>query len=111
MVMSTCTSQRDQTLRTKDEFKMPQSNIDREEDEKNVREYIDDDILGFDDIIPVDKSTADVSEHATLNGVKQTKLVVLQGKHLSMIDRIEVKVQQSNLVALWQTFDRIADPT
>ena len=68
-------------MRTKDEFKMPQSNIDREEDEKNVREYIDDDILGFDDIIPVDKSTADVSEHATLNGVKQTKLVVLQGKH------------------------------
>ena len=113
VVMSTCTSQRDQTLRTKDEFKMPQSNIDWEEDKKNVREYIDDDILGFDDIIPVDKSTADVSEHATLNGVKQTKLVVLQGKHSSsMIDRIEVKVQQSNLarVIRRRLFDRIADP-
>ena len=107
-------SQRDRTLRTNNELKLPQPDFDWEEDEKYVGEYMDDDILGFDDIIPIDNPTADVSEHAkSHHSVTQTRLVVLRDKQSSsMIDRIERKVQQSSLarVIRRRLFDRIVDP-
>jgi len=105
---------KDRVLRSNGEFKLQQPDFDWEEDEKNAGEYMDDDILGFDDILPIDEPAADDLECATpLPSVNQTRLVVCRDKHsLSMIDRIEVKVQQSKLarVIRRRLFDRIDDP-